>query len=567
MKRSKPSDPTPDTNDNVFKAKRIIAGSPFDSNRKEQPSGETKLDVKRAEESHQHVRALNKQFASWVQLQLQHHPDELWQDGVQDYLTHAMGIMDKYSDIVAWIKANATKGESVTSAVSHGTENKSIPEVKSPELKFPSNNNSVFGTGSAFGNSSAFGNNSVFGNNNVFGSDKKLVPEAKKNEVKFQSNNNSGFGPAGSTFGTDNKLVPEAKNNEVKFQSGFGVAGSTFGTDNKLVPEAKNNEVKFQTNKNSVFGLAGSNFGSDKKSVPEAKFQPNNNSVFGLSGSTFGSDKKLVPEAKNHEAKFLPNSNSVFGLTGSAFGTDKKLVPEAKNTEVKFQSNNNSVFGLSGSSFSQGTEKKLVPEGKNNEVKFQLNNSSVFGQGGSNASSANPWGSSLTSNSASPVVFGGSQTPLSVSRQASDDADAEDEVEQPSSPSVKKTGEKGIKIVHELKCKLYVKSTDPADKGSWKDKGVGQLSIRCKEGVSKATKESKPTIIVRNDVGKVLLNALLYPGIKTNKQKTAIVAIFHTSVETDGDSKVVAQTYLLRTKSEADRDKLASMIQEYAPAA
>lgn len=44
----------------------------------------------------------------------------------------------------------------------------------------------------------------------------------------------------------------------------------------------------------------------------------------------------------------------------------------------------------------------------------------------------------------------------------------------------------------------YVQSSDPAD--SWKDKGTGQLTIRCKEGVSKGTKESKPTVIVRNDV-------------------------------------------------------------------
>lgn len=34
---------------------------------------------------------------------------------------------------------------------------------------------------------------------------------------------------------------------------------------------------------------------------------------------------------------------------------------------------------------------------------------------------------------------------------------AEDDVKQPSSPSVKKTEEKGIIVVHEVKCKLYVK--------------------------------------------------------------------------------------------------------------
>lgn len=30
---------------------------------------------------------------SWVQTQLKNHPDELWEDGVRDYLDHATGIM------------------------------------------------------------------------------------------------------------------------------------------------------------------------------------------------------------------------------------------------------------------------------------------------------------------------------------------------------------------------------------------------------------------------------------------------------------------------------------------
>lgn len=34
----------------------------------------------------------------------------------------------------------------------------------------------------------------------------------------------------------------------------------------------------------------------------------------------------------------------------------------------------------------------------------------------------------------------------------------------------------------------------------WKDMGVGHLSIKTKEGANKATKESKPTIVIRNDV-------------------------------------------------------------------
>jgi nuclear pore complex protein Nup50 len=40
---------------------------------------------------------------------------------------------------------------------------------------------------------------------------------------------------------------------------------------------------------------------------------------------------------------------------------------------------------------------------------------------------------------------------------------------------------------------------DDATKG-WKDIGVGKLSIRSKEGAERASKESAPTIVIRNDV-------------------------------------------------------------------
>ncbi|CAN1253606.1 hypothetical protein LINPERPRIM_LOCUS8357 [Linum perenne] len=141
-----------------------------------------------------------------------------------------------------------------------------------------------------------------------------------------------------------------------------------------------------------------------------------------------------------------------------------------------------------------------------------------------------------------------------------------DELPKPSSPSVKKAEEEGVVVVHEVKCKLYVKSIDGADKDTWKDKGPGKLSIKCTEGISKGTKESNPTIIVRNDVGKVLLNALLYQGIKMNLQKNAIVAIFHVAADESGSSEsVAARTFLIRTKTVEDRDNLAAAIREYAP--
>lgn len=30
---------------------------------------------------------------SWVQAQLKNHPDEIWEDGIRDYLAHASNIM------------------------------------------------------------------------------------------------------------------------------------------------------------------------------------------------------------------------------------------------------------------------------------------------------------------------------------------------------------------------------------------------------------------------------------------------------------------------------------------
>jgi len=171
--------------------------------------------------------------------------------------------------------------------------------------------------------------------------------------------------------------------------------------------------------------------------------------------------------------------------------------------------------------------------------------------------------------SQSPPLFSNQQSVLSGNQNASEasaDADEDAEPEKPSSPSVKKAEEKGIVVVHEAKCKVYVKHDD-ATKG-WKDIGVGQLSIRSKEGAEKASKESTPTIVIRNDVGKILLNALIYKGIKMNVQKNTVASIFHTSdAQSDESSSgaVVARTYLFRLKNEDEATKLSTAIKENAP--
>ncbi|KAI3822177.1 hypothetical protein L1987_09761 [Smallanthus sonchifolius] len=338
-KRLGVSESTADTNS--F-SKRIMVGPQADfewatlSQPKSMGMGIASLDMHRAESSRQHVRALNNQFASWVQSQLQNHPDELWEDGVTDYLTHASSILEKFSDVVNWLKSNSTKSETLLEHGSHAAQ-------------------------------------------------KNLVTENKE-------------------------------------------------TTN----------VPFQ-------------------------------------------EKTLN----------APPSASTPLFATSSFTSSWTPGPPS-----------------------------------NNQFSFS---------------------------------FGG-QSSVPVKPDTSNDAAGDDEIEQPSSPSLKKTEEAGILVVHEVKCKLYVKSTDPMDKDTWKDRGTGQLYIKCKEGVAKGTKDSKPTILVRNDVGRLLLNALLYPGIKTNLQKNSIVAIFHTADDNGSESsKVAGRTFLIRTKSEEDRDKLAAAIKEYAP--
>eukprot|EP00258_Populus_trichocarpa_P033455 XP_024449474.1 uncharacterized protein LOC7478077 isoform X3 [Populus trichocarpa] len=441
-KRFAASDPVPDSNDTArlivqhsiwlqLRNKRIMEGSLFDIHRPEQSQQQSTplppLDAKRAASSQQYVRALNNQFASWVQTQLKNHPDELWEDGIRDYLAHASNIMEKFSDVVNWLKANAVKGGPVADSLR---------------------------------------------------AEKKLVPEIKSNESKLLQEKTGFALPSTSTSFTSS------------WSSGVFSANQSSGG------------VSSSSQSSSLFSNGQS------------------------SGSLLSNNPSSVLSSNNQSSGFFSNIQSP-GLLSN-------------NQSSGAFSNSQSLGALS-----------------NSQTPFSFNQSSgTF----SNSQSLGALPNTQTS-----FLFGG-QSSIPANHNTADDADDENELQQPGSPSVKKSEEKGIVTVHEVKCKLYVKSSDPADKDTWKDKGPGQLSIKCREGIGKSTKESKPTIVVRNDVGKVLLNALLYPGIKTNPQKNSLVAIFHTAGDDSGNNdSVVARTFLIRTKTEEDRNKLATAIQEYAP--
>ncbi|KAG6685141.1 hypothetical protein I3843_12G098300 [Carya illinoinensis] len=403
--------------------------------------------MQRANSSWQHVRALNTQFASWVQEQMRNHPDELWEDGVRDYLTHASNIMENFSDVVKWLKANTAEGNSLFTVESQNSENKVVFETNNGDINL--------------------------------------------------SQEKTGFIPSGTTtsFATS-------------WSSGVFSSGQTSG------------------------------FTSVSTTVPVSS---------SLSSGVFSNSQNPGSTPTGTATNFANSFSSKTFSNSQAHGCNP-----ADTTTTFATSSSSQVFSNS--------------------------QTPGFTPAVTTTSFMNSWSSGGFPNIQKPVSFGGNQSSVSIAqssiptnRDASDDVDGENEVEQPSSPSVKKSEEKGIVVVHEVKCKLYVKSSDPADKDAWKDKGPGKLSIKCKEGIDKGTKESKPTIVVRNDVGRLLLNALIYPGIKTNLQKNSLVAIFHTSGDGgDGNNgsnnnNVVARTFLIRTKTEEDRNKLATAIQDYAP--
>uniref|UniRef100_A0A2P2KU64 Uncharacterized protein n=1 Tax=Rhizophora mucronata TaxID=61149 RepID=A0A2P2KU64_RHIMU len=341
-----------DTNDINFQNKRFIGGSTFDVPRaqpyRQQSTVVPPLDVNQAESSRQHVRALNTQFASWVQKQLKDHPDELWEDGVRDYLSHASKIMEKFSDVVNWLKANAMKERPAAESLS----------------------------------------------------EKKLTPELKY---------------------SDNRL----------FQERIGSASASLNTSfttswcSSVSSKSSSSEGVFSGSQN-INVLAGSqSSGLFSNAQSSALFSNSQSSGLSANGQASG----LF--STNQGSGAVSNSQSLAELSNS-------------NSSVLFSTSQSS--GLFSNSQSAGAFSNIPNSGV-----FSTNQSSgVFSISQSLGGSSNAQTSSLFG------LAGLNKVP--TNRDTSDDAvDDDNELQQPSSPSVKKSEEKGIVVVHEVKCKLYIK--------------------------------------------------------------------------------------------------------------
>ncbi len=121
-------------------------------------------------------------------------------------------------------------------------------------------------------------------------------------------------------------------------------------------------------------------------------------------------------------------------------------------------------------------------------------------------------------------------------------SEGDDEPERPPSPSLEKRSaeDDGEQVLYEGKCKVFFKKARPQptaphrthgsqvadtctglqDNG-WSERGLGSLQLRRqKDGAHGAR------LLVRNDTGKLMLNANLYPGLKVMlKDKNLIMSL------------------------------------------
>jgi nuclear pore complex protein Nup50 len=171
---------------------------------------------------------------------LKNHPDELWEDGVRDYLDHATSIMEKFSDVVNWLKANATKAENSTPGA---------------------------GIGASFGV-------------------KKFLPEVTINE-------NKNFGEK-----TGSPPVSAATNFATKTENSTTGAGASFA-GNKFLPEVTNTQNKiFGEKTGSPPVSSATNFASPWS---PGIFIPNQN-IFTFGGNNTSGNQSSAPSNSNHNA-------------------------------------------------------------------------------------------------------------------------------------------------------------------------------------------------------------------------------------------------------------------------
>eukprot|EP00270_Netrium_digitus_P001023 TRINITY_DN11133_c0_g1_i1.p1 TRINITY_DN11133_c0_g1~~TRINITY_DN11133_c0_g1_i1.p1 ORF type:complete len:457 (+),score=99.30 TRINITY_DN11133_c0_g1_i1:89-1372(+) len=141
----------------------------------------------------------------------------------------------------------------------------------------------------------------------------------------------------------------------------------------------------------------------------------------------------------------------------------------------------------------------------------------------------------------------------------------DEEAAAPSSPTkVAKAEEPGVRVLYEVDAKLFTQGG-----AGWNDMGQGLLSVKSYPPEAEG-KTSSIRIMFRNEVGKLLLNALLYSGMKADVSKN-VVTVFLASTELSGSPQPASASgglkmYRIRMKLEAAAQEFSRVIITHAPA-
>lgn len=111
-------------------------------------------------------------------------------------------------------------------------------------------------------------------------------------------------------------------------------------------------------------------------------------------------------------------------------------------------------------------------------------------------------------------------------------------------------------MVYEAKCKVLFKTKE----GGWSERGVGNLQLRRSTQGPRAAR-----LLVRNDTGKLTLNASLYPTLKVSVKSKGLLMNLLNGVQPEGQAAAEGANQpvltMLRVKSEAEADKLKALIE------
>lgn len=153
-----------------------------------------------------------------------------------------------------------------------------------------------------------------------------------------------------------------------------------------------------------------------------------------------------------------------------------------------------------------------------------------------------------------------------------DEGEVEDE-ETPDSPSVRRVAEDGVRIGFESKAKMYMQKDKTEEGGRWRDRGSGMVVVKIfdlsSSGQAEGTSSQKASLMFRNEVGKVLLNASLYANMRLVLNKAMLSTIL-MSVQDDtappGEAiKPTPRLFMFKLPSPEVAGELHSSILSHCP--